>query len=54
MERNETKILKGKEITMGKKILVLNGGPRLAGNTAALITAFVEGAEAAGNVVTCG
>ena len=37
---------------MGKKILVLNGGPRLAGNTAALITAFVEGAEAAGNVVT--
>ena len=51
MERNETKILKGKEITMGKKILVLNGGPRLAGNTAALITAFVEGAEAAGHTV---
>ena len=25
---------------------------QLAGNTAALITAFVEGAEAAGNVVT--
>ena len=37
---------------MSKKILVLNGGPRLAGNTAALITAFVEGAEAAGNAVT--
>ena len=37
---------------MAKKILVLNGGPRLAGNTASLIEAFVEGAEAAGNAVT--
>ena len=37
---------------MAKKILVLNGGPRLAGNTAALIEAFAEGAETAGNAVT--
>lgn len=37
---------------MGKHILILNGGPRLAGNTAALVSAFAEGAEAAGHCVT--
>ena len=36
---------------MAKKILVLNGGPRLAGNTAVLISAFIEGSEASGNTV---
>lgn len=35
-----------------KKILVLNGGPRLKGNTYALIEKFKDGAEAAGNEVT--
>lgn len=37
---------------MGKHILILNGSPRLAGNTAALASAFAEGAEAAGHCVT--
>lgn len=37
---------------MSKKIIVLNGSPRPNGNTAALIKAFTEGAEAAGNTVT--
>lgn len=37
---------------MGKNIVILNGGPRLRGNTAALIAAFAEGAEAAGHTVT--
>ena len=32
---------------MTKKLLILNGGPRLAGNTMELIKAFTEGAEAA-------
>ena len=36
---------------MGKKIVILNGSPRLNGNTAALIREFVRGAEAAGNTV---
>ncbi len=34
-----------------KQILVLNGGPRPKGNTAALVAAFTEGAEASGNYV---
>ena len=34
------------------KILILNGSPRPNGNTAALIAAFAEGAQAAGNDVT--
>lgn len=38
---------------MGKKILVLNGSPRAKGNTAGLIRAFTEGADAAGHQVTC-
>lgn len=37
---------------MGKNILILNGSPRLKGNTAALVSAFAEGAEAAGHTVT--
>ena len=36
---------------MSKKILILNGSPRLNGNTAALIQEFVKGAEAGGNTV---
>lgn len=36
---------------MGKHILILNGSPRPAGNTAALVAAFAEGAEAAGHRV---
>ena len=34
------------------KIAVLNGSPRLKGNTAALVAAFKEGAESAGHQVT--
>lgn len=37
---------------MAKKILVLNGSPRLKGNTAMLCDAFVQGAESAGHTVT--
>lgn len=33
---------------MAKKILILNGGPRLAGNTMELVKAFTAGAEASG------
>ncbi|MBQ4415089.1 MAG: flavodoxin family protein, partial [Methanomicrobium sp.] len=33
-------------------ILVLNGSPRKNGNTAAMVEAFKEGAESAGNAVT--
>ena len=36
---------------MSKKIVILNGSPRVGGNTAALIAAFKEGAESAGNTV---
>ena len=34
---------------MSKQILILNGSPRIHGNTAALIDAFTAGAEAAGH-----
>jgi multimeric flavodoxin WrbA len=34
-----------------KKILVLNGSPTPKGNTAALIDAFMKGAEEAGNKI---
>lgn len=34
------------------KIIVLNGSPRPAGNTKAMISAFTEGAESAGHEVT--
>lgn len=37
---------------MGKKILILNGSPRLKGNTAALCDSFAEGARQAGHTVT--
>lgn len=37
---------------MPKKIVVLNGSPRRKGNTSALVRAFTEGAESAGNTVT--
>lgn len=37
---------------MSKKIIVLNGSPRKYGNTSALVEAFQQGAEAAGNTVT--
>ncbi|MBY0758048.1 flavodoxin family protein [Sellimonas caecigallum] len=36
---------------MSKKIVILNGSPRKKGNTSALIKAFTEGAESAGNAV---
>ena len=35
-----------------KKIVILNGSPRRNGNTSALIKAFTQGAERAGNTVT--
>lgn len=37
---------------MSKKIVILNGSPRKNGNTAVLVKAFTEGAEASGNQVT--
>ena len=37
---------------MRKKIVVLNGSPRKAGNTAGLSEAFTQGAEASGHTVT--
>lgn len=37
---------------MGKNILLLNGSPRLKGNTALLCDAFTKGAENAGHRVT--
>jgi len=37
---------------MNKKIVILNGSPRRRGNTSALVKAFTEGAESAGNQVT--
>ena len=37
---------------MHKKIVILNGSSRRSGNTAALVKAFTEGAQAAGNEVT--
>lgn len=37
---------------MAKKILILNGSPRVNGNTAGLIEAFAEGARGAGHTVT--
>ena len=37
---------------MGKRIVILNGSPRRAGNTAALTAAFTKGAEEAGHTVT--
>jgi multimeric flavodoxin WrbA len=36
---------------MNRKILVLNGSPRLKGNTATLIDEFTKGAEGLGNTV---
>ena len=38
---------------MGKKILILNGSPRMNGNTAALVRSFTEGAGSVGHHVTC-
>lgn len=38
---------------MSKKIIVLNGSPRIKGNTAALVREFTKGAEANGNEVVC-
>ena len=37
---------------MSKRILILNGSPRLKGNTAMLCDAFTEGAVSAGHIVT--
>lgn len=37
---------------MNQKIVILNGSPRRKGNTSALVKAFTEGAESAGNTVT--
>lgn len=36
-----------------KKVVILNGSPRINGNTKALIERFTKGAEAAGNEVAC-
>ena len=38
---------------MKKKICILNGSPRLNGNTKALVNSFTKGAEAAGHEVIC-
>ncbi len=37
---------------MDKNILILNGSPRMKGNTAMLCDAFTAGAESAGHIVT--
>lgn len=37
---------------MDKKIVILNGSPRKNGNTSALVTEFMKGAEESGNIVT--
>ncbi len=37
---------------MSKNILILNGSPRMKGNTAILCDAFAEGAKSAGHTVT--
>lgn len=37
---------------MSKKIIILNGSPRLRGNTAMLCDAFTKGAESVGHTVT--
>ncbi|MCD8078071.1 MAG: flavodoxin family protein [Lachnospiraceae bacterium] len=37
---------------MSKNIVIMNGSPRKKGNTSALVKAFTEGAENAGNTVT--
>ena len=37
---------------MGKQIVILNGSPRLNGNTSTLVKAFTEGAQSAGHTVT--
>ena len=37
---------------MKRNIVILNGSPRRKGNTAALVAAFTQGAEAAGHQVT--
>ena len=36
---------------MGRKVVILNGSPRRAGNTAALAAEFTRGAQEAGNTV---
>lgn len=37
---------------MSKKIVILNGSPRMKGNTSALTAAFTKGAESVGHTVT--
>ena len=37
---------------MSKKIIILNGSPRIKGNTSALTSSFRKGAESAGHTVT--
>lgn len=37
---------------MSKNIIILNGSPRLKGNTAMLCDAFTEGAKSVGHTVT--
>lgn len=37
---------------MNQKILILNGGPRLNGNTSMLVSQFVKGAEKKGHFIT--
>lgn len=38
---------------MHKKICILNGSPRINGNTKELIKYFTKGAETVGHEVTC-
>jgi len=38
---------------MHKKICILNGSPRINGNTKELIKYFTKGSEAVGHEVTC-
>ena len=49
----EGKVFFWRVIFMSKKILILNGSPRLNGNTAELIKSFTAGAAENGHIVNC-
>lgn len=40
------------EVIMSKNIIILNGSPRMNGNTSTLVKEFTKGAEESGNTVT--
>lgn len=46
------KTIQMRGFVVGKNIVILSGSPRKGGNTDMLVSAFIEGAEAAGNTVT--